>query len=42
LIVTFNKTFGRSGEVFGDEVVAAAMIDRLVHHTEVRLPRLKD
>lgn len=23
------------GEVFGDEVVAAAMIDRLVHHAEV-------
>jgi DNA replication protein DnaC len=22
-------------EVFGDEVVAAAMIDRLVHHAEV-------
>jgi hypothetical protein len=27
--------FGRWGEVFGDEVVAAAMIDRLVHHAEV-------
>ena len=25
------------GEVFGDDVVAAAMIDRLVHHAEVRL-----
>ena len=35
LIVTSNKPFGRSGEVFGDEVVAAAMIDRLVHHAEV-------
>ena len=23
------------GEVFGDEVVAASMIDRLVHHAEV-------
>jgi hypothetical protein len=23
------------GEVFGDDVVAAAMIDRLVHHAEV-------
>jgi hypothetical protein len=30
LIVTSNKPFGRWGEVFGDEVVAAAMIDRLV------------
>ncbi len=35
LIVTSNKTFGRWGEVFGDDVVAAAMIDRLVHHAEV-------
>jgi transposase len=35
LIVTSNKQFGRWGEVFGDDVVAAAMIDRLVHHGEV-------
>ncbi len=35
VIVTSNKPFGRWGEVFGDAVVAAAMIDRLVHHAEV-------
>jgi len=35
LIVTSNKPFGRWGETFGDDVVAAAMIDRLVHHAEV-------
>jgi DNA replication protein DnaC len=35
VIVTSNKPFGRWGEVFGDPVVAAAMIDRLVHHAEV-------
>lgn len=35
LIVTSNQPFGRWGDVFGDEVVAAAMIDRLVHHAEV-------
>jgi len=35
LIVSSNKAFGRWGEVFGDDVVAAAMIDRLVHHAEV-------
>jgi hypothetical protein len=35
LIVTSNKPFGRWGEVFGDDVVAPAMIDRLVHHAEV-------
>jgi DNA replication protein DnaC len=35
LIITSNKAFGRWGEVFGDPVAAAAMIDRLVHHAEV-------
>jgi len=35
LIVTSNKPFSAWGEIFGDEVVAAAMIDRLVHHAEV-------
>jgi DNA replication protein DnaC len=35
LIVSSNKVFGRWGEVFGDDVVAAAMIDRLAHHAEV-------
>ena len=35
MIVTSNKPFGRWGEVFGDDVVAAAMIDRLVHHADV-------
>jgi len=35
LIVTSNKPFGRWGETFGDDIVAAAMIDRLVHHADV-------
>jgi DNA replication protein DnaC len=35
MIVTSNKPFGRWGEVFGDPIVAAAMIDRLVHHAEI-------
>ncbi len=35
VIVTSNKPFSRWGEVFGDPVVAAAMIDRLIHHAEV-------
>ena len=35
LIVTSNKPYGRWGEVFGGDVAAAAMIDRLVHHAEV-------
>jgi DNA replication protein DnaC len=35
VIVTSNKPFGRWGETFGDDTVAAAMIDRLVHHADV-------
>jgi DNA replication protein DnaC len=35
VIVTSNKPFGRWGETFGDATVAAAMIDRLVHHADV-------
>jgi DNA replication protein DnaC len=36
LILTSNRAFGAWGEIFGgDVVVAAAMIDRLVHHAEV-------
>jgi hypothetical protein len=35
LIVTSNKPFGRWGEVCGDDIVAAAMIDRLVQNAEV-------
>ena len=35
LIVTSNKPFSGWGEIFGDDVVATAMIDRLVHHAEI-------
>jgi DNA replication protein DnaC len=35
LIVTSNKPFGAWGEIFGDEVTATAMIDRVVHHAEI-------
>jgi DNA replication protein DnaC len=35
MIVTSNKPFSRWGEIFGDDIVAAAMIDRLVHHAEI-------
>jgi DNA replication protein DnaC len=31
-ILTSNKSFAEWGEVFGDDVMAAALIDRLVHH----------
>ena len=35
MIVTSNKPFSGWGEIFGDDVVAAAMIDRLVHHADI-------
>lgn len=35
LVVTSHMPFGRWGEVYGDDVVAAAMIDRVVHHADV-------
>jgi DNA replication protein DnaC len=35
LILTSNLPFARWGDVFGDLVVAAAMIDRIVHHADV-------
>ena len=35
MIVTSNKPFSAWSEIFGDEVTAAAMIDRLVHHAEI-------
>ena len=34
LILTSNLPFARWGDVFGDQVVAAAMIDRIVHHAD--------
>jgi DNA replication protein DnaC len=38
LILTSNLPFARWGDVFGDQVVAAAMIDRIVHHADVLAP----
>jgi DNA replication protein DnaC len=35
MIVTSNKPFSAWGEIFGDDAVATAMIDRLVHHAEI-------
>ena len=34
-ILTTNQPFSKWGEVFGDAVIANAIIDRLVHHCEV-------
>jgi DNA replication protein DnaC len=35
LIVSSNRTFPASAEIFGDAVAVAAMVERLVHHAEV-------
>ena len=35
LIVSSNKSFSASAEIFGDPVAVAAMVDRLVHHAAV-------
>src|SRR5439155_14882256 len=34
-ILTSNKSFDEWGEVFGDDVMAGALIDRLVHHCHI-------
>ena len=34
-IFTTNKSFNRWGDVFGDSVIASAMLDRILHHSKV-------
>jgi len=35
LIITSNKSFTDWGEIFGDQVLATAILDRLLHHSTV-------
>ncbi len=35
IILTSNKSFSEMGQVFGDDVLATAILDRLLHHSEV-------
>ena len=35
MIVASNKPFSQWGEIFGDDMAATAMIDRLIHHSEI-------
>jgi DNA replication protein DnaC len=35
LLITSNRSVGEWGEVFGDAVVATAILDRLLHHSHV-------
>ena len=46
-IFTSNKSYGDWGEIFHDQVIAAAMLDRILHHcTTINIKgesyRLKD
>ena len=34
-IITSNKSFGDWQELFGDQVIATAILDRLLHHCRV-------
>jgi hypothetical protein len=34
-VLTSNRSFEEWGEVFGDDVMASALIDRLVHHCHI-------
>jgi DNA replication protein DnaC len=33
IVLTSNKTFGAWGDIFGDSVLATAILDRLLHHS---------
>ena len=35
ILLTSNKAFSEWGGAFGDEVLATAILDRLLHHCEV-------
>ena len=35
VLITSNRSVGEWGSVFGDPVVATAILDRLLHHSQV-------
>jgi DNA replication protein DnaC len=35
IVLTTNKPFDRWGEMFGDDVIASAILDRLLHHCHI-------
>ncbi len=35
MLITSNRSVGEWGTVFGDPVVATAILDRLLHHSQV-------
>ena len=34
-IITTNKAFSKWGELFGDTMIANAILDRLIHHSHI-------
>ena len=38
MILTSNQSFGSWGEVFGDRVIASAILDRILHHATTIMP----
>ena len=37
MLITTNQLIGQWGTVFGDDVLAAAILDRLLHHSHTLL-----
>jgi DNA replication protein DnaC len=35
MLITSNRSVGEWGTVFGDPVVATAILDRLLHHSQI-------
>lgn len=35
MVITSNKTFNQWGEIFGDDVIAGAILDRVLHHSHI-------
>ncbi len=35
VIITTNKTFEQWGEIFADVILASAILDRIVHYSEI-------
>lgn len=35
IVLTINKGFAEWGEIFGDMVIATAILDRLLHHSHI-------
>ena len=33
MLLTSNRGFGQWGEIFGDPIIATAILDRLLHHS---------